>query len=194
MKKMKIGDYILTKDIPDQETLDRIRECVKKMGYRVSEGYGIKYSKSSICSYLRLHEDGDLFFTGSLRSGSNRYTPQEIFTMVEEPNMKEDIKQTIDRMKQEIATLEEQLQESEKEVTYKRGDRFYIGEDRDGEEYLLAHVDNAPQGLWDGMFCLVSIENGNRYRNPTKVADYTMVTVEEMLTLTNVESFQLIEK
>ena len=194
MKKMKAGDYILTKDIPDQETLDRIRSCVKKMGYRVSKQYGRHLGMVTRNKSLLLDDEGDLMSTSLSRCDGDRYTPQEIFAMVEKPNMKEDIKQTIDRMKQEIATLEEQLQESEKEVTYKRGDRFYIGEDHDGEEYLLAHVDNAPQGLWDGMFCLVSIENGNRYRNPTKVADYTMVTVEEMLTLTNGASFQLIEK
>ena len=191
MKKMKAGDYILTKDIPNQETLDRIRACVKKMGYTVSSLWG--YFIHDDFEYLYLDAEGDLDWTDTFAVGV-RYTPQQIFAMVEEPDMKEDIKQTIDRMKQEIATLEEQLKESEKEVTYKRGDRFYIGEDHDGEECLLAHVDNAPQGLWSGMFCLVSIENGNRYRNPTKVADYTMVTVEEMLNLTNGETFQLIEK
>lgn len=194
MKKMNPGDYILSEDIPDQETLDHIRECVKKMGYDVSNRYGKKHSKGGKCDFLRLYEDGDLVFSNVIYPRTNCYTPQEIFAMVEKPNMKEDIKQTIDRMKQEIATLEEQLQESEKEVTYKRGDRFYIGEDHDGEEYLLAHVDSIPQGLWSGMFCLVSIENGNRYRNPTKVTDYTMVTVEEMLTLTNGHTFQLIER
>ena len=194
MKKMKTGDYILTKDIPDQETLDRIRGCVRKMGYPVGKQYGRYFEICARNKALMLDREGHLMSTSLSRCGGVRYTPQEIFAMVEEPNMKEDIKQTINRMKQEISTLEKQLKESEKEVTYKRGDRFYIGEDHDGEGYLLAHVDNDPQGFCSGMFCLVSIENGNRYTNPTKVADYTMVTVEEMLTLTNGSSFQLIEK
>ena len=164
------------------------------MGYRVSNYYGKKHSKGGECDFLRLYEDCDLIFSNVIRPYGNHYTPQEIFAMVEKPNMKEDIKQAIERMKQEIAALEEQLQESEKEVIYKRGDRFYIGDDNDGEEHILAHVDNAQQGLWSGMFCLVSIEGGNRYTNPVKVADYTEVSVKEMLNLTNGESFQLIKR
>ena len=190
MKKMKVGDYILTKDIPDQETLDRIRGCVREMGYTVSKQYGRHFEMCARNRALMLDREGDLVFNSLSSCDGDRYTPQQIFAMVEEPDMKEDIKQTIERMKQEIATLEKQLQGSEEKVTYMRGDRFYIG-NRFYEEYILACVG----GVLDShQFCLVSVENGNRYYDHQVVRDWTNVTVEEMLNLTNGESFQLIEK
>ena len=183
MKKMNIGDYVLVSDIPNQETLDRIRECVKKMGYRVSKNYGRNLSKSYYSVCLSMDSDGDLLFS-NFQSG-NRYTPQEIFAMVEG----DDIKQTIDRMKQEIATLEKQLGESKKEVTYKRGDRFYVGGVE--EEFILACVGGSYE-VYEA--CLVGLTSGNRWVNHRKVNNARSVTHKEMLTLTNGVSFQLIEK
>ena len=105
--------------------------------------------------------------------------------------MKEDIKQTIARMKQEIATLEDQLKESKKEVTYKRGDRFYITNCGLRDEYILACV-GGDSKVYE--VCLVGVDTGNRWVNHHVVKNMNAVTHEEMLTLTNGASFQLIEK
>ena len=190
---MQVGDYILKENITDEETLNRIRDCVKKMGYGVSclcGGWMTRPHRNS--SKLRLDIAGDLIWCSVVTNG-HEFTPQQIFAMVEEPSMKEDIKQTIQRMEQEIATLKEQLKNQEDvvdEPTYHRGQRFYIGDPRD-EEYILACV-GGKHNSWD--FCLVEIESGDRYRASQKVKLWRNVTVDEMLTLTDGVPFQLIEK
>lgn len=104
--------------------------------------------------------------------------------------MKEDIKQTIERMKQEIVKLEDQLKQPEKEITYKRGDRFYI--DGDGDEvYILACVGGSDDVV---EACLVGLTGGNRWENHHVVKNAQSVTHEEMLTLTAGHTFQLIER
>ena len=202
MKKMKVGDYILTKDIPNQETLDRIRACVKKMGYNVSCFYGNKFKKHSLCDYLRLYSDGDLVFTTSVDDDSNRYTPQEIFAMVEEPDMKEDIKQTIQYMKDNMQRMKKSIQHTEEDIvklegqlkgtTYKRGDRFYIQDAFDEiGEYILALVEQDDDGYH---MCLVELSGGDRWLEPLVVGDGYAVTHAEMLKLTDGTPYKLIEK
>ena len=193
MKKMQPGDYILKKNITDEETYNRIRDCVKKMGYPVSSMYGVwRANASPIRDKLLLDRDGDLMWSHNEGSG-HEFTPQQIFAMVEDDEMKEDIKQTIQRMEQEIATLKEKLDKQEVKIdapTYQRGQRFYIGGSRDGE-YILACV-GGEEEMFD--LCLVGIESGNRYTDHKKVKDCRNVTVNEMLTLTNGTLFKLIEK
>ena len=182
MKKMNIGDYVLVSDIPDQETLDRIRECAKKMGYRVSEDYGRNLYECYMWRQLKLDSDGDLVFSNV--EGGNRYTPQEIFAMVEG----DDIKQTIERMKQEIATLEKQL---DRQITYKCGDRFYIDGDETCE-YILAVVDIDDNNT--AKCCLISLDAGYLWHYPKTVRNFMSITKDEMWSLTGGDYFRLIEK
>jgi len=59
----------------------------------------------------------------------------------------------------------------EDEETYCMGDRFKLD---DGEEYLLAQV--APN-----MVSLISLNSGNRYRDPIKVDNPLSITKEELM-------------
>lgn len=186
MKKMLPNDYIDVNDIHDQATLDRIRESVKRMGYNVSEAYGQYYSSIEVGDYksLTLDMEGDLVFSTHPQAGYHRYTPAQIFAMVDTPPNKEAIKQTIEKLEEVVLTLKELLQRSDDKPTYKAGDRFYI-DDR-MESYILASIDHTRMALI-GSVC------GNSWSEPVECRSH-LISKDEMNRLAAGRTYKKIEK
>lgn len=184
MKKMQIGDYVDVKDIPDQATLDRIRESVKQTGYHISEVYGRYYSDIETYNYkfLTLDMDGDLLFVMHPQKGY-LYTPAQIVTMVDTKDVPDQytldcIRMTIKKLEQEILAVKEVLNVKEdSNETYQRGDRFYI--DGGTTEYILAAIDMGASGDNDIRMGLISLRDGNRWNYPVKCNSFTL-SKEEM--------------
>jgi hypothetical protein len=68
------------------------------------------------------------------------------------------------------------------EVFYKIGDAFYLGD----EDYILALVDGEHNTLY---CCLISLSDGNRWANPTKVKNQYKITEEELAEIGDGEEF-----
>lgn len=86
--KMQVGDWVSASDIPDEETLNKIRAELRSQGNRVSSGYGSWEKVQRLApARLRLDGDTDLACCGHQRpsEGGLRITPQmlgvtEVFT------------------------------------------------------------------------------------------------------------------
>ena len=70
------------------------------------------------------------------------------------------------------------------EVAYKMGQRFMAGFNLD-HEYILAQADRCEM-------VLISVDGGNRWRAPIKVADHMKVTFEEMSQIVSNQPYKLI--